>query len=54
LERILQDYAYRISISWWMFALAAMITVGLTLLTVGVQALKAAMAEPVRAMMSGK
>ena len=54
LDRMLQDYAYRISISWWMFALAAAVTVVLTLLTVGVQALRAATRDPVKAIMSGE
>ncbi|MDR3060824.1 MAG: ABC transporter permease [Dysgonamonadaceae bacterium] len=48
LDRMLQDYAYRISISWWMFALAGLITIVLTLLTVGWQAIKAATANPVQ------
>ena len=48
LDRMLQDYAYRINITWWMFALAAGLTVALTLLTVGWQALKAATANPVK------
>ena len=42
----LQNFAYRISLSWWIFALAALITIALTLLTVGVVAIKAAMANP--------
>jgi len=49
LDKMLQDFAYRISLSWWMFAAAALITVALTLITVGVQALKAATANPVDA-----
>jgi putative ABC transport system permease protein len=49
LESILQDYAYRIPIGWWMFAAAALITVALTLLTVGRIAIKAAMKNPVEA-----
>jgi putative ABC transport system permease protein len=53
LNRMLQDYAYRIGISWWIFALAAGVTVVLTLLTVGVQALRAAMRDPVRAIQTG-
>jgi putative ABC transport system permease protein len=52
LDRMLQDYAYRIDISWWIFALAAGVTIVLTLLTVGVQALRAAMRDPVRAIQS--
>jgi ABC-type antimicrobial peptide transport system permease subunit len=49
IDKILQDYAHRISIGWWMFILAGTVTVILTLITVGWQALKAAMANPVKA-----
>jgi len=52
LNRMLQDYAYRIHISWWMFAAAAVIVTLLTLLTVGWQAIKAATANPVKAIKS--
>jgi putative ABC transport system permease protein len=52
-DRMLQDYAYRISISWWIFVAAACITVILTLLTVGVQALRAATTNPVKSIKSG-
>ena len=48
----LQGFAYRISLSWWIFALAACITVALTLLTVSIQAIKAATANPVKSIMS--
>jgi putative ABC transport system permease protein len=53
LDRMLQDYAYRIGISWWIYALAAGVTIVLTLLTVGIQALRAAMRDPVRAIQAG-
>ncbi len=52
LDKMLQDYAYRIDIGWWMFALAGIITIVLTLLTVGWKAMKAAMANPVKAIKS--
>ena len=45
----LQDFAYRTDLGWWMFAAAAFITIALTLLTVGFQAVKAATANPVKA-----
>jgi len=38
-----------ITIGWWMFALAGVITLLLTLITVGWQAIKAATANPVKA-----
>ena len=44
----LQNFAYRISLSWWMFAAAIVITASLTLLTVSVLAIKAAMTDPVQ------
>jgi ABC-type antimicrobial peptide transport system permease subunit len=47
--KLLQDYAYRISIDWWIFALAGLITIIYTIITVGRQALKAATANPVNA-----
>ena len=52
LNRMLQDYAYRITVGWWIFALAGLIIVVLTLLTVGWQAVKAATANPVKAIKS--
>jgi hypothetical protein len=51
-NKYLEDYADRISLAWWMFAAAALITVVLTLLTVGFQAIKAATASPVKAIKS--
>jgi F0F1-type ATP synthase membrane subunit c/vacuolar-type H+-ATPase subunit K len=49
LDNILRDYAYRIPIGWGMFAAAGLITIALTVLTVGVQAIKAALKNPVEA-----
>jgi len=49
LEKLLQDYAYRINLGWWMFALAGLITVALTLITVGRKAIVAATENPVKA-----
>ena len=49
LDKMLQDYAYRINIGWWMFAVSALIVTVLTLLTVGLKAYKAATANPVDA-----
>lgn len=46
----LQDYAYRIQIQWWMFAIAGGITLCIALLTVGVQSVRAALANPVKAL----
>ncbi len=48
LDNMLQSFAYRISLGWQMFAVAGSITIALTLLTVGWQAIKAATADPVK------
>jgi len=42
----LQDFAYRIAISWWIFALAGISALVIALLTVSFQAVKAAVANP--------
>jgi putative ABC transport system permease protein len=54
LDKMLQDYAYRIHISWWLFAAAAGVTIVLTLLTVGFKALRAAMADPIKSISSSE
>ncbi len=52
LNEWLQGFAYRISISWWMFALAGLLAVGIALFTVSFQAIKAALANPVKSLRS--
>ncbi len=46
----LQDFAYRINIGWWMFALAGVLVITVALLTIGFQAIKAAIANPVKSL----
>jgi len=46
----LENYQYRISISWWIFALAGLIAFVLTLTMVSFQAIKAAVANPVKSL----
>ncbi len=48
----LQNYEYRTDISWWIFALAGMGALVITLLTVSFQAIKAALANPVKSLRS--
>ena len=52
MDRWLQDFAYRIELSWWIFALAAAIVLTLALLTTSFQALKAALANPIKSLRS--
>ncbi len=46
----LQSYAYRIEISWWIFIMAGGIAILVASLTVGFQAIKAAVANPVKSL----
>ncbi len=46
----LQDYAYRINISWWVFALAGVAAVILAFVTISIQTIKAALANPVKSL----
>ena len=48
----LQDFAYRITISWWIFAVAGAGAIVIALLTVASQAVKAALANPVKSLRS--
>ena len=46
----LQDFAYRVNISWWIFLLAGMLALLIALLTVSFQAIKAALMNPVKSL----
>jgi putative ABC transport system permease protein len=48
----LGNYAYHAELSWWIFVLAAVGAIGVTLLTVSIQAIRAARANPVKALRS--
>jgi len=52
LHKWLDKYEYRTSISWWIFAVAAFGALAITILTVSFQAIKAAMANPVKSLRS--
>ena len=46
----LKDFAYRVELSWWIFALAGLLAIGVALLTVSFQSIKAALMNPVRSL----
>ena len=46
----LQDFAYKVDIAWWVFALAGVVVIGVALLTVGFQSIKAALMNPVKSL----
>ncbi|MCX6321941.1 MAG: ABC transporter permease [Bacteroidia bacterium] len=47
MKKWLQNYAYKTEMSWWIFALAGIIALGIALLTVSFQSYKAAIKNPV-------
>jgi len=48
----LQDFAYRISIQWWIFLAAGILAALVALVTIGLQAIRAASANPVKSLRS--
>lgn len=48
----LQDFAYKIDISWWVFALAGLLAIGIALFTVSFQSVRAALRNPVESLRS--
>ncbi|RYY07546.1 MAG: ABC transporter permease [Sphingobacteriaceae bacterium] len=52
MQKWLQDFAYRINIQWWMFALAGMLAVLIALFTISFQSIKTALANPVKSLRS--
>ncbi len=52
MNRWLQDFEYKVSVDWWVFALAGLLAMGIALLTVGFQSIKAALMNPVKSLRS--
>jgi len=50
MHKWLEGFAYRVSISWWIFLAAGVLALVIALVTVSMQAIKAAMANPVKAL----
>jgi putative ABC transport system permease protein len=50
LHRWIQNYAYRVAISWWVFVLAGLAALLITLATVSFRAINAALSNPVKAL----
>ncbi len=50
MNKWLEDFAYRIYLEWWMFALAGIISFIIAIVTLSFQAIKAAVANPVKSL----
>ena len=52
MEQWLNEFAYKVTIDWWIFALAGLLAIGIALLTVSFQSIKAALTDPVKSLRS--
>ena len=50
MNKWLQDFAYRISIGWWVFIVAGSLAIIIAFVTIGFQAMKAGVANPVKSL----
>ena len=50
MHKWLQDFAYRTDISWWVFLIAGLFSAMIALITISFQAIKAAIANPVKSL----
>ncbi|MBK6285193.1 MAG: hypothetical protein IPF54_23405 [Draconibacterium sp.] len=50
MNKWLENFAYKIELSWWIFALSGLLALGIALLTVSFQSWKAARRNPVEAL----
>jgi putative ABC transport system permease protein len=48
MHKWLEDFAYRVNISWWVFVVAAVVAMLIALITISLQSLKAALLNPVK------
>ena len=53
MSKWLQNFAYRINISWWIFFIAGALALLIALITISFQAIKAAIANPVKKFENG-
>ncbi len=52
MNKWIQAFAYRITIGWWVFVAGGIIAVGIAIITVSYQAIRAALANPVKSLRS--
>ena len=52
MNKWLLSFAYKTQMNWWIFALAGACAIAIALITIGFQAIKSALANPVRSLRS--
>ncbi|MGK9127371.1 ABC transporter permease [Olivibacter sp. SA151] len=50
MNKWLEDFAYRVNIEWWIFALVGLLAISIAMLTIGFRAIKSARANPVKSL----
>jgi putative ABC transport system permease protein len=50
MNKWIQDFAYRTTLAWWLFALGAFASLAIAMLTLSFQAIKAAVANPIKSL----
>jgi putative ABC transport system permease protein len=50
MNKWLQDFAFRVEIKWYLFLLAAIITLGIAFLTIGIKSFRAASMNPIKSL----
>ena len=48
INKWLENFTYKIAVEWWVFALAGIVTLVIALITITLQAIKTAIANPVK------
>jgi putative ABC transport system permease protein len=49
-QKWLQSFSYRVQLQWWWFAVADVVVLGIMLLSIGSQLVKAAVANPIKSL----
>jgi putative ABC transport system permease protein len=52
MDKFLQNYSYHVTINWWVFALAGVLSIVIALMTVSYQSIRAALSNPVKSLRS--
>jgi putative ABC transport system permease protein len=52
MNRWLENVAYQVEMEWWMFAIAAVVTICIAMATVSYESIKAALMNPVKSLRS--
>ena len=50
MQNWLENFAYKVNIQWWMFVIAFVVAISIAILTVSFQAIKAAIANPIKSL----